>query len=79
MNCEQLLTCLSDYIDRELPEGLTAEAEAHLQTCRNCRIVLDTTRRTITLLSEDGEARVIPAERRKVLYEQLRVALARRD
>jgi len=43
MKCEDLLQYLSDYIDQELDEELTAEAQEHLATCHNCRVVLDTT------------------------------------
>lgn len=77
--CEDLLQYLSDYIDQELDEELTAEAQAHLETCQNCRVVLDTTQQTIFLFREQGERR-IPAARRKQLFNQLeRVFLEKKD
>ncbi len=77
MNCEELVRYLSDYIDRGLSEELEAEARAHLATCRNCHVVLNTTEKTITLFRQ-CEARLIPAERRQALFQELQRAFAER-
>jgi anti-sigma factor RsiW len=37
------------YIDGELEQELCRQLEAHLKVCDRCRIVLDTTQRTIQL------------------------------
>lgn len=76
ITCEELLQYLSDYIDRELNEELTAEAQEHLATCPNCRVVLDTTQQTIFLFRKQG-TRKIPAQRRRRLFEQLEEAFLR--
>ena len=73
MKCEELLQYLSDYIDQELDEELTAEAQDHLATCHNCRVVLDSTRQTIFLFREQGK-RNIPAQSRNRLFSQLQAA-----
>lgn len=73
MECEELVTYLSDYIDQNLDEELAAEAQAHLATCENCRVVLDTTQQTIFLYRQQGN-RTIPAARRKRLFFQLEAA-----
>jgi predicted anti-sigma-YlaC factor YlaD len=70
MECEDLLAYLSDYIDKNLDEELTAEAQEHLATCQNCRVVLDTTQQTIFLYRQQGQ-RKIPAARRQRLFNQL--------
>ena len=70
MTCEELLAYLSDYIDQNLDEELTEEAQNHLATCQNCRVVLDTTQQTIFLYRKQG-TRKIPAERRQRLFHQL--------
>ena len=77
MNCEQLIQYLSDYIDRNLSEELTAEASEHLATCHNCHVVLDTTRQTIVLYRETGR-HGIPIERRADLFARLQHSLAGR-
>ena len=78
MKCEELLQYLSDYIDQELDEELTAEAQEHLATCQNCRVVLDTTQQTIFLFREQGK-RTIPAARRQQLFDQLQDAFLKRE
>lgn len=77
MECEELVAYLSDYIDQNLDEDLTAEAQAHLATCQNCRVVLDTTQQTIFLYRQQGQ-RTIPAARRKRLFSQLQAAFLKR-
>ena len=77
MTCEELLQYLSDYIDRDLDEELTASAQEHLATCENCRVVLSTTEQTITLYREQGR-RTIPAARRQRLFNQLQDAFLQR-
>lgn len=70
MTCEDLLQYLSDYIDQNLDESLTAVAEEHLATCHNCRVVLDSTQQMIFLFQEQGK-RTIPAQSRQRLFNQL--------
>lgn len=73
MKCEELLQYLSDYIDQELDEELTAEAQEHLATCHNCRVMLDSTTQTIFLFREQGK-RTIPAQTRTRLFDHLQDA-----
>ena len=77
MRCEELLAYLSDYIDNEISGDLTAAAQAHLATCENCRVVLNTTQKAIFLVHTYG-TRTIPAQRRQNLWNQLEDALARK-
>lgn len=73
MKCEDLLTYLSDYIDQNLDEELVAAAQEHLATCQNCRVVLDTTQRTIILFRQQNK-QTIPAERKRPLFDKLQQA-----
>lgn len=73
MECEDLVQYLSDYVDQELDEDLIEPAKAHLATCENCRVVLDSTQQMIFLYREQGK-KEIPAQRRKRLFDQLQDA-----
>ena len=73
MKCEDLLQYLSDYIDQDLDEALTAEAQEHLATCQNCHIVLNTTQRTISLFRQHSR-QTIPADRKRPLFDKLQQA-----
>ena len=69
-NCKALLGSLSEYIDGELPAELCQEIEKHLEGCENCRVVLNTTRRTIDLVHMPvGEN--VPADVRERLFKRL--------
>lgn len=71
MDCNTLIKYLSDYIDNDLDEELTAAAREHLATCPNCRVVLDSTQQMLLLYQDQQHKRVIPASRRKKLYNQI--------
>lgn len=69
-NCKALLGDLSAYIDGELPADLCAEIEKHLEGCENCRVVLNTTRRTIDLV-QIAENENVPVDVRERLFKRL--------
>lgn len=71
-NCDSLLRSLSDYIDGELDEAMCREIQQHLETCDNCRAVLNTTRRTIDLVHLPPDASIgLPDEVRSRLFKRL--------
>lgn len=69
--CQNLLHKLSDYIDGQLSIELCAEIEAHLKTCKNCTIVVDTLKRTIDLYQETTKTEKMPDDVRQRLYKHL--------
>ncbi len=58
--CREIKDKLSAYLDGELESALCAEIEQHLQGCDNCRVVVDTLNKTITLYRNYGQASVPP-------------------
>jgi anti-sigma factor (TIGR02949 family) len=70
-NCHGLINSISDYVDGELAPELCAELERHLSECTNCRIVVDTLRKTIELYKDTTEAEPIPDEVRQRLFYRL--------
>lgn len=68
--CRKHLDCLSDYIEGELDPELCAELERHLTECGDCRIVVDTLRKTISLYRNYGHEDV-PPDARERLYAVL--------
>lgn len=69
--CDELLGSLSAYIDGELSPELCQELEKHLADCDNCRIVLNTTKRTIDLLHSPVEKSDLPEDVRARLFKRL--------
>lgn len=70
--CESLLGSLSDYIDGELGAELCREIEKHISECENCRIVVDTTRRTVDLVRASNRPESgLPDDVRDRLFKRL--------
>jgi predicted anti-sigma-YlaC factor YlaD len=78
MTCDELVSYLSDYLDQDLDEELTAAAQHHLATCQNCRVVLHTTRRVIQLGQAQYQVGIPPARRARLLT-RLRLAYLSRE
>jgi anti-sigma factor (TIGR02949 family) len=70
-NCQTLLGSLSEYIDGELPADLCQQIEKHLDGCDNCRVVLNTTKRTIDLVRITPDEKPIPDDVRERLFLRL--------
>jgi anti-sigma factor (TIGR02949 family) len=71
-NCEGLLGSLSDYIDGELGAELCRQIEKHIAECEDCRIVVDTTRKTIDLVHASNDPQTgLPDDVRDRLFKRL--------
>jgi len=70
--CEGLLGSLSDYVDGELGAELCRQIEKHIAECEDCRIVVDTTRKTIDLVHASNDPQTdLPDEVRNRLFKRL--------
>ncbi len=58
--CREIKDKLSAYLDGELETALCAEIEQHLRGCDNCRVMVDTLNKTITLYRNYGQDEVPP-------------------
>lgn len=71
-NCRYLLGSLSDYIDGDAAVEVCAEIERHLENCENCRIVVDSLRKTVYLYQATAsETPAVPEDVRQRLYRCL--------
>ena len=53
ITCEEVLRELSNYLDEELTSQLRAQVQEHLRMCRNCTVLVNTTRKTLTLVADN--------------------------
>lgn len=72
MFCKEMLGDLSDYLDGELRAQLCAEIEQHMAECGNCRVVVDTLRKTVSLYHEHGHE-PLPEDAKERLYAVLKL------
>lgn len=54
-NCRLILGSLSEYVDGTAGEALCEEIERHLADCENCRVVVDTLKKTVYLFKVSAE------------------------
>jgi len=66
-----MLSSLSEYVDGTLEEALCTEIERHMADCENCRIVVDTLKKTITLYRNSAGRGSVPENLRQRLYHRL--------
>lgn len=72
-NCQQLLGSLSEYVDGELDEKLCSILEQHLEECDDCKIVVDTLRKTVYLYHATATSETLPTDIRQRLFKTLNI------
>ena len=67
MTCTEFLSKLDEYFDGNVDADFLAEVRAHVKKCSHCEVVLDTTRKTISIYREN-EVYEFPEELRERLH-----------
>ena len=70
MNCRSIVKELSNYLDEALDISLRDSIEKHLEHCEDCRVVVDTTKKTIQIFC-NSEPAPLPEDTRLRLREAL--------
>jgi anti-sigma factor RsiW len=72
-DCRNLLGSLSDYVDGTLGDQLCEEIERHVADCEDCRIVIDTLKKTIYLYHASAavEPPSVPEDVKARLFKRL--------
>jgi anti-sigma factor RsiW len=77
VNCRGLILEISAYLDGELSPDLLADIEIHLERCKDCRLIVDTTRKTIEIYYS-AQPLPLPTDVRERLHQALVKRLNRR-
>lgn len=70
--CPDYINQLNDYLDGAIDPQLCREIDEHLGRCRNCRIMVDTMKQTVSLCRE-GKPEKLPSALEEKLNGLLRV------
>lgn len=76
MNCRSIVKELSSYLEEALDSTLKASIEKHLEHCEDCRVVVDTTKKTIQIYC-NSEPAPLPEDTKLRLREALLKRLRR--
>ena len=74
MKCKTLVLELTEYLDGEIDSALKEELEFHLLKCKNCRLIVNTTKKTIEVYC-NSEAAPLPDDARQRLQQAIRQKL----
>jgi anti-sigma factor RsiW len=71
LNCKSVIREISDYIDAALEPEVKKELEQHMKHCKDCKMVVDQTKRTVDVFC-DSEPIELPIDVKTRLHEALR-------
>jgi anti-sigma factor RsiW len=77
VNCKGLIYEISAYLDGELAQETLTEIEVHLKRCKDCQLIVDTTRKTIQIYYS-SQPLPLPDDVRERLHTALIKRLGRR-
>ena len=70
MKCKALINELEVYFDEDIDPALRAEIEEHIAKCKNCRVVVNTCKKTIEFFCNSDPA-PLPEDTRHRLYQAI--------
>jgi len=70
VNCRKVIIELSSYLDGAMDSSIRIDLEQHLSRCEDCRLVVDTTRKTIQIFC-NSEPVPLPEDVRERLHTAL--------
>jgi anti-sigma factor RsiW len=70
VNCKKVIIELTNYLDGVLDSSMRIDLEEHLARCTDCRVVVDTTRKTIQIFCK-SEPVPLPEDVRDRLHTAL--------
>jgi anti-sigma factor (TIGR02949 family) len=78
VKCREVIRELSSYLDGQLTPDAMAELDRHLGHCEDCRVVVDTVRKTIDIYCK-AEPVPLPDDVRARLHDALSKRLVRKS
>lgn len=73
ISCQELLASIGDYVEGDLSPEACQEIERHIAGCENCRVVVDTLNKTITLYHASSQEAQVPHDVRGRLFQVLKL------
>ena len=61
LSCAEFLAEFGDYLEEAASPQLRASLEAHLRECKTCQVIVDSTRKTIRIVT-DCDSFTLPVE-----------------
>ena len=62
LSCAEFLTEFGDYIDQVASPDLRIRLEEHLRECKTCRVIVDSTQKTIKIVTDHETFTLAPGD-----------------
>lgn len=77
LSCADFLAELGDYVDDAASVDLRTYLEGHLRECKTCQVIVDSTRKTIQIVTESGSF-TLPSEAIEPLVSEVMARIHQR-
>lgn len=71
LDCRDVLSEISSFIDGDVSPEVKRTIDQHLEHCRSCRVLIDSTRRSVRILA-DGREVDLPAPLAEKIMSRVR-------
>ena len=61
LSCAEFLAEFGDYLEQSASPKVRARLEEHLRECKTCQVIVDSTRKTIRIVT-DSDSFTLPAD-----------------
>ena len=62
LSCAEFLAEFGDYVEYAASAEVRARLEEHLRECKTCQVIVDSTRKTIRIVT-DSDSFILPADK----------------
>ncbi len=69
LSCAEFLSEFGDYLDQVASPDLRARLEEHLRECKTCRVIVDSTLRTIKIVTDHDSFTLAPEKVEPIVSE----------
>jgi hypothetical protein len=69
LSCAEFLSEFGDYLDQVASPDLRARLEQHLRECKTCRVIVDSTQKTIKIVTDHDTFTLSPGEVEPIVAE----------
>lgn len=73
MDCEELISLISGYMDDDIDELMRDMLEEHLRECERCLALLHTLEKTVCFSREIHKRKKVPEEVIRRVYYEIRI------
>ena len=70
LSCAEFLAEFGDYLEHAASAEVKAHLEEHLRECKTCQVIVDSTRKTICIVT-DSDSFTLPADKLEPIVKEV--------